>query len=177
MIITKPNPTGIEYKIYEFQTILEGVLNNPIDKRFNWIGTVAIYGKVYKTTKNGLTIPEAYTSNGEYIQPFVDDKKAAVIGFVINDETVANHVPIADVDIILTLDLFKIYGTKTRDVSHCITDIYNIMHNKVKEMGEIRQGIDNVFRNFTGVKNYFPTDMSNWFVFSINFKTFFDYKN
>ena len=176
MIIAKTNPTGLDYKIFELQNVLENVLCNTLDTRFNWPDDVAIYGKIQKTTRNDGTIPEIYTANGEYTQPFIDDTKTASIGFFVNSETTVNHAPLADVDLIVTVDLVKAFGDQNRSTSKAITQIYNAIHGYASELGQIREGINDVFRSFSGIKNLQPSELSQWFVFSINFKVFFDYK-
>jgi hypothetical protein len=176
MIIANTNPTGIEYKLSELQTVLESVLCNPIDTRFNWIGTVKIYNKVQKLTQKDKTLPEVYLSKGEYIQPFLDDTISASIGFSVNSETVTNHVPSANIDLIVTVDLVKIYGNTNRAVSKCINQVYNAIQNQVYKLGPIKEGINDVFNKYSGIKDLFPAEMSNWLVFSINFDLLFDYK-
>jgi hypothetical protein len=177
MIIAKTNPKGIDYKIFELQNVLESVLCNTIDTRFNWAGIVAIYGKIQKTTRDGQTIPEVYIGKGEYTEPFIDDKKTASLGFFVNSETAINHVPIADVDLIITMDLNKAFGNTNRSTAKAMTQVYNAIQGYVQELGPIKEGINEVFRNFSKIKNLQPSEMSQWFIFSLNFKLLFDYKN
>ena len=96
MIVSGTNPVGIDLRIFELQTVLESVLCNNVDTRFNWPSDTVIYGKIQKTVKNGNTIPELYSGNGEYIQPFTDDRVSASLAFVVNSYSLTNRFPIAD---------------------------------------------------------------------------------
>jgi hypothetical protein len=176
MIIQRINPKGLDLKIYSFQQELDKVLCHQLIPRLNWQGDIAIYGKVQKTARasDQLTIPEAYMANGEYTQPFVDDTKAASLGFYVSNQSVQTHAPIADIDLICTVDLNKIYLNSNREDWKAVMQVYNIIQASVIELGQIREGLNDVFRGFTGMKNYQPSEISNWFIFSINFKTTFD---
>ena len=177
MIYKETNPRGVGKMIYKLQTILESNLCNTIDNRFNWPSDTAIYGQIENNIKDGKEVPGFYIGKGEHIQPFFNDNKSASLGFSVTSSTLANYVGVANVDLICTVDLVKLYANKNRNISQSVNDIYGIIHNQVLEMGVIKEGVSNVFRNFSTGKDFFPADLSNWFVFSINFKVVFNYKN
>lgn len=177
MIITEVSPKGIGSIIYKLQNILEGKLCNTADLRFNWPNDTMIYGQVEKNVKDGKEVPGFYVGTGEHIQPFFNDNYSASIGFSVNSNTFSNWVGIADIDLICTVDLVKLYKNENRNIGKSVNDIYEIIHNQVLEMGIVKEGVSDVFRSFSTGKDFFPADLSNWFVFSINFKTVFNYKN
>ena len=177
MIIAGETQSGIELKIFELQNVLDNVLCNTVDARFNWLGQVNIYGKIHTLMRDNLTIPQVYIGNSEYFQPFLDDRNAASIGFKVNQLGLQGRIAIADLDLISTVNLFTIWGANSeRNTSKALLNVYDALQGHVYTLGNIKEKIDDVFKDYTGRKFFQPIDISQWYVFSINFKVFFDNK-
>ena len=176
MIIAGSNPKGLDYKLYELQTVIDNVINNQIDKRFNWAGIVNIYGRVHKTVRDDKTYPEVYLGGGEYKDPFIDDTVTASMGFVVNSETLVNWTTSADIDLIVTANAFDLFGDTNRNMPKAQMTIYKAIQAYCLSLGTIKEGITDVFKSFSGGKIYQPSDLSQWIVFSLNFKISFNNK-
>ena len=156
MIIAKTTRYGIDVPIYLAQSDLQESLP--------WadMTKVAIYGKIQRTTKDGVTIPEAYVTSGEYKDVFIDDRWHAVIGFIVDEVREGFQ---ADVSAVFTVQLNKIHGNNNRDDEKALLEGIRALGYS-PELVEIREGIDSVFSGFD-IDSIANRDMGKWFVFSV----------
>ena len=159
MIFVKTNPYGIDDKLKRIQSYL--------DDNLSWNGTLEIYGKVEKTLREKSVIPEAYKSGNEYKEIFFNDKVSCTIGFLVKDRMITNNRLSANVDIIFTVNLKKIYSTTIREDELCLIDAKQAIKKSllVDSINKIKVGIDEVFNGFDKDRIN-SRDMNPWFVFS-----------
>lgn len=153
---------GLDTKVRLIQRVLDKKL--PL----RWYGDISIYGVIQETTKDGNRIPEVYTGNNEYKELYIDDSKAALICFKIEQRKVEGHTHSASVDIIFNTVLQRIIGTNTRDAEKVLMEAYNILKKcgYVNNITAIKQGIDQVYAGFY-TANILNKDMEPYFIFSI----------
>lgn len=168
MIFAKSTRYGLDTKIYRLQEVLQDELP--------WFDNVAdadveIYGKLYRNIdSNGNTIAEAYVSGNEYTQVFVNDKVAATIGFLVTgNRNLTDYVNSANLDIVCSVRLDKIYGANTRDDEKALFELIKVIRtdNSVLGVNEAREGIANVFSGFYTESIRF-NGMQPWYVFAVN---------
>jgi len=160
-IYTKLTSYGIDKIIKSIQMHIQNNLT--------WQGEVDVYGKLQKTERENRLLYEFWTSNNEYKEVFIDDTKAGVIGFVVNNPRRINGYNIeTEVDVIATVDLTKIFTNSRRDDERAINNLRRILETAqyVNGLIEIRDGINNVFNDIsTDFIKY--RDMQPYYVFSI----------
>lgn len=72
----------------------------------------SVYGLVYRNERDGETIPEAYTSGGDYIEVLNDDTTDGVIFFDVEPEREESRgIATARINVCFLLNLNKIYPT------------------------------------------------------------------
>jgi hypothetical protein len=101
MIFRRDNPVGVDSPIDKCQVILGRLLSWDVD----------IYSRLYMNTKDGGVIAEAFTEGREYIEVFVDDRRAK-IGFVVEPERVGSTIQTATVNVVVSADVEQVYGTR-----------------------------------------------------------------
>lgn len=142
-VFAKNTTYGLESPVLKMQNLFESSLS--------WLGTINIYGIIFKNVNGDDIIPEAWTGTGvkgrEYKQIFNDDKTTAQIGFLPLERNVISKT--ATVQIICTIDLEKAYDANIRDNERAYLELQNIIEkrNKVLEDG-FKQGIEDVFAGF-----------------------------
>ena len=167
MIHAKTNRYGVEVPIYLAQQDLQDNL------QWQDLTKVDIYGKIERTTRNGKVIPEAFISNGEYKEVFCDDRRHAVVGFLVDDvRGLDGEYFNADVSVIFTVRLDKIHSTDNRDTEKTIIEAIRALNLSSENIIEIREGIESVFQGFD-TEHIENRGMGKWFVFSIKFKMFY----
>jgi hypothetical protein len=165
MIYAKSVTYGLDAKIYELQQDFEDQLPWQCENQ-----EVSIYGKIYPNpdSKNQI-IPEAYIDENEYRQIFVDDKIPATIGFlVIGNRVTENSKNRVNVDVIVTVNLDKIYTGRNRDDEKALLEVMRVIRSGTSiEALEIKEGVENVFSGFY-IDNILFNNMQPWYVFSVN---------
>jgi hypothetical protein len=169
MIYAKSVTYGLDSKIKKMQTALQDYL-----PWFNEDGVsdtdIAIYGKLYRNPDpENRMIPEAYKSDTEYSQVFVDDKIGATIGFLpIPNRSISDNKYLQNIDIICTINLTKIYGANERYDELALQQFINALNqdNSIHELIEVKEGITNVFGEFYN-ENIKFNNMQPWYVFSV----------
>jgi len=161
-LIYKDTTYGIDKIIKSIQTNLQNKLS--------WLGAVNIYGKLQRTERESGFLYEYWTSNRDYTEVFINDKLAGVMGFVVrNPRRINGYYIEADVDVISTIDLTKIYNNTRRDDERALNELKDILQGSVyvQQLNEIRENISNVFSDInTDLIKY--RDMQPYYVFAIN---------
>lgn len=100
-IFQKTNPVGIDKEIEKMQSKLNTKLSS-------W--NLDAYGRIYKTEREGKTIPEHFSGGKDYKEVLINDKINGKFFFVENDRSTIISGPRyqTTVDIIFLLDLAKI---------------------------------------------------------------------
>lgn len=160
MIFAKETPTGIDAEIFKFQQKLESI---------GWSNT-SIYGRLYINKKNDVNIAEAYTSNGQYSEVFIDDKKHASFGFVVSNNREGLSLVKAEVKLICSVNLDKIYITKERMDEETMRSIISAVSPLLLSDNE-GVIITNMEEVFSGVDTdrFKYRNMHSWFNFAITF--------
>lgn len=173
MLVQAPSPKGIDYKLQQFQTRLHTHLIT------QWaLDTLApdytCYDRCYRNqNKNGF-IPEVYHQNGSYKEVAVDDKVKALSFFGMGevvDYNTDNNNNTADVHLIFCVDLKKLKGGTARPDEEVRQDVQTFLQHEYFGMmlQGIEIGIDNVFREYTGLRVKFR-DMQPLHCFRFNFR-------
>lgn len=142
-----------------------------LQSKLKWVGDVDIYGKLQKTERNNNLMYEYWISNNDYKEVFIDDKRAGIIGFVVNNPRRINGYWIeCDCDCIATVDIKKIYNNTSRYDEKAIQDLKTALEksNYVLSINSIKEGIRDVF-NEISIERIKHRDMQPYFVFSVNF--------
>jgi hypothetical protein len=142
-VFAKDTTYGLEAPVLKMQNLLESDLT--------WLGTINIYGIIFKNVRNDDIIPEAWIGTGirgkEYKQVFNSDKTTAQIGFLPIDRNIIAKT--ATVQIICTIDLIKAYGANIRDNERAYLEFQNAIEKRVKVLEDsFKQGVPDVFSGF-----------------------------
>jgi len=160
MIYQKPNNYGIDSKLLEIQKHLDSKLAS------KWKGIINIYGRIERLT-NGV---EVFVKNTEYKNPFFDDKVSASIAFDVTGYDTTTNLK-ADVNLIVTVRLDKIYDNNNRDDQKSLLEVHKLLkYAGVLDIDGMQTGLDVVKDLGIEIKH---REMQPWFVFSISFKTVF----
>jgi hypothetical protein len=161
MIYAKTTTYGLESQIKRLQ--------NWLNDKLTWLGTIEIYGKIQKTNRDGRIIPEVYVSGNEYKNILINDNVSASVGFLINSKTIENSQKKANVDIVFTVNLVKIHENNYRDDEKSLIEAEKIINSSGITLvnGDIKEGIEQVFAGFD-IENLKHRDMQPWYVFSLN---------
>lgn len=138
-VFAKSPAYGLEVSISKLQNVIETNLG--------WLGTNNIYGLIFKNAKKDDIVPEAWISNNEYKQVFINDKSTSQVGFLPIDRNVLAKT--ATVQVIVTIDLQKAYGASIRDNERVYLDFQNIIERRNLVIEDsFKQGIQDVFSGF-----------------------------
>lgn len=161
MIYAKETRIGIDQAIYNFQVKLEDLGLNDTD----------VYGRLYVNRKKNASIAEAYVSNGEYKEIFLDDRKTGVFGFIVDGTRDGFDVIKTDVRLIGSFNLDTLYGNTTRNDEELLLLVLNAITGGIKadNRREIQTEMEDVFRGLEVTRISFR-NMQPWFNFSIAFK-------
>lgn len=166
-VFAKDTTYGLESKVKELQTFLNSRLAN------YWSGTLEVYGLLKPKIRDGKIIPEVYKGTGigekEYTEVFINDKVAGSIGFIIQDRELESY-RIANIDVVFTLMINKIYPTSTtRDIEKVYLEAESTIEKfgAIDKVLDMKEGISQVFSafDFETIKH---NDMHPWCVFSLN---------
>lgn len=154
-IISKSVCKGLDEKILRIQTILSRWLE--------WNGTTEIYGLCEKNVRKEREVIEFY--NGEYVEPFFNDKITTSIGFIEIAREI-DIIPKAIVRVICTQLVTEAHGTTSRYINESVNDVTRLLkkHFSIKEMS-INTGLGDLDKAFINNRNMQP-----WAVFSIEFE-------
>ena len=164
MIIARNNRVGIDKAIFRLQTLL--------DENLTWNDT-NIYGRIYRNNIEGKFYPETWVDGNEYSQVFVNDNHAGLIGFYVKDvRTIGSGIMEADVEIIFTVDVTKIYDTELRDDEKALLEVGQILVNAsskgftIDDSSNVKINNEKVFADFDRELITYR-DMQPFFNFSI----------
>jgi len=165
-VFAKNTTYGLETVIKEFQEYLNTELTTI------WSGDIYVYGLIYRTEKDGLIKPEAYTGSGinrkEYSPVFINDKIACTVGFIVQERGVIPYKS-ASTDIVFTIKIDKIYSTTTRDSELALLQVEKIINafGSIEKTLDLKETIPVVFAGFSNDAIKYR-DMHPWYVFSFN---------
>jgi len=162
MIHLKNNPVGVDVPIQKCQVIL--------DENLSWNG-YEIYGRLYTNTKNNKKIIEYFKGGIEYTEAFVDDSTAK-IGFIVSPLREGFQGNIAEIYLICSADLTKIYGSQLREDEKAIMEIASIVQ-KVSgfKIIDIKSGnISDIFSQFMDTSTITYRDMQPFVNFYLHCK-------
>ena len=165
MIFAKTTTFGLDTSIKELQTYLNDNLTD------FWSGTINVYGRIYKNTKDGNIIPEAYIGTGanykEYKQIFINDKEAATIGFNVISKDILPYKK-ANIDVVFALNLKYIFpSATTREDELAKIHAERVLNNFGVKILSIKEGIRNVLSEFN-IDGIIYNDMHPFLVFAYN---------
>lgn len=132
--------TGIDVNINRLQTKLNSNLS--------WGANIHIFGRIRENKRNNNTIFEAYISNGEYTEIFIDDKKTSVIGFLVDKkrDLPSNEMTVT---IIVSVYLPNAYNDSLQHDEHAIMDVVRILRNSgLINVSEINTDFYQIFSVF-----------------------------
>ena len=127
------------------------------------------YGRVYKNRKRGAVIPDYYEGEREYKEVLLSDKKDGIMFFSPSDTVnVYSNLVVQDCDIIFTFNLSKLGSNQYRQDEELRQRILFLLNNYVKQnkVKKIETGLNNVYRDYNGVQNYFK-DMQEFHHFKV----------
>lgn len=158
MIFAKTITYGLDTQVKRMQEYM--------DVNLGWTN-VNIYGLIQKTTKNNKIVPEAYISEKDYKEVFLNDKVYGSVGFI---ETNREIFPVkkSTIDVVFTVLLSKIYpSSTTRENELCMLQAERCLEYSglIYNVTGLKQGIDDVFSGFN-TDNIKHLDMHPWMVFS-----------
>lgn len=167
MIITRPNLTGIDKAINRLQALIENNLT--------W-NDANIYGRIYRNKVNDKFVPEVWVSGNEYSQVFVDDNHAGLVGFYVKEtRTISSGIMEADIDIIFTVDVTKIYDSQLREDEKALLEVGQILVNAatkgftLDDSNNVKINNEKVFADFDR-ESIAYRDMQPFFNFSFSGK-------
>jgi hypothetical protein len=138
-VFAKSPAYGLEVSVSKMQTLLDSTLT--------WLGTTNIYGLIFRNAQKEDVIPEAWISNREYKQIFINDKSTAQIGFIPLDRNVLAKT--ATVQVVCTINLEKAYDASVRDNERAYLEFQNAIEKRnIVIEGSFKQGIQDVFAGF-----------------------------
>lgn len=166
MIYVKTNPVGIDKTIAKFQSAINSI---------GW-DDMHVYGRLYINDKEDSKVAEAYVSDREYKEVFVDDRKNAVFGFLVQPKRSGFGMIDSEIKLIGTINLSSIFGDDERKDEEALLTVLDSIRNYLSspEEGEISTRNEDVFSEVTWERVKFR-DMQPWFNFSLTFNV--GYKN
>lgn len=171
-LVHKENPVGVDAVIDKLQRDLFIELT----VRFGWRDYDS-YPRAYRNRKEGDTIPEVYTSNGDYKEVLFNDKETVTSFFLTDDKRTyeqGNSVFTQWVSIIFQANLAKLFpDIQHRADEEMIDNIFKALKNKNWEgkFVEVITGVDKVYESLKlsyDKKNF--DDMGNFSIARFNFK-------
>jgi len=132
--------TGIDVNINRLQTKLN---NNLL-----WGNNIHIFGRLRENKRNNSIVFEAYISNGEYTEIFINDKQTSVIGFLVDKkrDLPSNEVTVT---IIVSVYLPDAYNDLLQHDEHAIMDVVRILRNSgLISVSEINTDFYQIFSAF-----------------------------
>jgi len=165
-IHSKVNPVGIDKRLLQFQTALNGL---------SWTNT-EVYGRLYITektiNKDVIKIAESYSLSGEYVEVFIDDTKNAVFGFIVGDsKTNMHNIITSDVKLICSCNANALYDSIERKDEEILllvlSEVYPLIPGN-KEIS-IKTKLTDVFSEISTERLRFR-DLHPWFNFSLSFE-------
>jgi hypothetical protein len=170
-VFAKSTTYGLDTKINELQTFLDSGVRDNLSNY--WAGDLYIYGKIEPIERKGNINPEAYkggdTKNKEYGEIFVNDKIACSIGFNVLDRELQPFRS-ANVDVIFTLLLNKIYPTSTtREDERAMLEAEKLLKKfgGINKVLGLKVGVGDVFSGFN-IENIKYNNMQPWLIFALN---------
>jgi hypothetical protein len=162
MIYLKTNSTGLDRKIELIQRYFDEHLTK------DWGAAIEIYGKIYPTIRNGVTVPEVYVGNKEYKSIFINDAVTATIGFEVISREIVYKKAFSEINIICSVNIGKLYPNSREDERALFTFNKHLERCGYvrKEAKPVKEGIKNVFPKYN-TDNLIHRDMHPWYVFSI----------
>ena len=161
----RQNPVGVDVEIGKIQSFIY----NKIIDRWN-LPDFSGYGRVYKNKKNGLIVPEYYVSEKEYEEVLLDDRLNGIMFFSPGDNTqVYGDLLIQECDIIFTFNLKCLEFSNEREdekIRQVILSSLSDYNSKIDFVKQITTGLNNVYRDYNGVANYFY-DMQDFHHFKV----------
>lgn len=162
MNYTIEKPKGIDHFIQKIQSDLF--------KKLGW-ENLEMYGRVYKNPSKakGITL-EAYQGKKEYKDVFTNDKKAASVFFIDeNEHKTTNGIYYnAEVKIVFMVNLAKLYPdvSNRADTDAQVHCAKLVGQHKIFTVTGIEKGIETIFKgiNTDGIK---LTDLQPYHVFAI----------
>lgn len=170
----RENPVGIDIEINKIQTFLY----NKIVERWS-LQNFNGYGRVYKNKKSGLIVPEYYVSEKEYEDVLLDDRLNGIMFFSPNkDADIYGDLIIQKCDVIFTFNLACLEFSNEREdekIRQVILSYLNTFDSRKDFIEQIKTELENVYRDYNGVANYFY-DMQNFHHFKVTLELRFNNK-
>jgi hypothetical protein len=165
-VYSKTNPVGLDKAILRVQNRLS---------KLSW-SNIDIYGRLYINDRDNLKVAEAYSTNGEYKEVFVNDKKTAVFGFVVTGTRQKFSVVSATVKLICSVNIKTVYGSTERKDEEALLEVLKHLTGIINfnNQARIQTRLQDVFSDFSP-ERFKYRNMQPWFNFSLEFDV--NYKN
>jgi len=165
-VISKTNPVGLDKAILRVQNRLA---------KLSWTN-ISIYGRLYINDRDNQKVAEAYTTNGEYIEVFVNDKVNAVFGFVVTGSRQNFNVISTTVKLVCSVNIKTIYGSTERKDEEALLTVLKELTGIINgsNQAKIDTRYEDVFAEFSP-ERFKYRNMQPWFNFALTFDV--NYKN
>ena len=162
MIYAKTNPVGVDAQILRYQKWLYTAFDEHAD--------IDVYGRLYINDKQKVKVAEAYIGDGEYKEVFADDKRALVMGFIVNGTRDGLNNVKANVELIVSANLSKLYDTPERMDEELLLKVASVIKQRTLAPQEknIKTDFNDVFAKLNP-ERYKARNMHPYFNFSISF--------
>ena len=130
-IYSKTELEGIDNRIYRIQ--------RDLNNRIEW-SNFDIYGRLYISDDGKFKIANAYTSDGEHKDIFFDDKKTAIIGFIVDDNRDGINISVVPVNIICSCKIDKIYNSGNMNDENIIQSLLSVISRHTHSQSKSKHG-------------------------------------
>ena len=192
MLITKTNPSGVDYSIQLFQTELHDALMsawglNPADTAENKL--YECYGRCYKNRKDNGYVAEVYTGSDQYKEVYWNNALYAISFFGMSDKVDMANNNKTELHLVFFVDLKKLalLDRSGNAIAHrSDEEIHNQVQGIIRKslygviLNSIETGMVNVLRDYPGSyrdERLKHVDMHPVHCFRLNMSLEFDINN
>jgi hypothetical protein len=150
MVVSKTNPTGIDFYIQKLQTQLSTSL---VTKWGITDSQYKAYGRCYRNKKDNGYVAEIYTGGNEYKDAYWDDSLSAISFFGITGSEKNAGQMVADVHLVYMVNIKKLKPSIThRGDEEVRADVLDVFHLSTEgfRFESLELWIDNVLREYPG---------------------------
>lgn len=133
------------------------------------VGNIKIYGRCFRNLTNEGYEPKVYLGNGEYEEPFINDRSLIAYFIDSNDHRSQNNSYFTtDVSIVFVLNLQKLSSSRNDSYWHSeLRSMINKVSRSFFEIQSLRKGYENVMQGFD-LSKYKHLDIQPYHIFSFN---------
>lgn len=164
MIIKRNEITGIDAPILRIQKVLDSL----------GFADVLIYGRLYRNlNESGEYRAEAYVGRNEYKDVFIDDSHVGTIGVITRGRESVVSFNSAEIDVVFTINLEKLFGTSERYDEKLIEQYKSLLTENGFNITAVKTGVESVFDGYE-IEPYRFRDMQPNLVFSLSTSIMFN---